>query len=209
MFQALRADYKHVPYLSQAALIAANLIPLAGVLIFGWQITTLLAVYWAETGVIGVYSLAKIMTADASSQKDGTSKIFTGYKLLLAVFFCFHFGVFMFVHGTFLFMFFAETTTVAAFNFSGVLLAVVGLFVSHGLSFYRNYWQESEYQALTPKRLMSQPYKRIMVMHFVIILGAFAMAYVGSFQVAALALLVILKTVVDLWSHVHEHTVVA
>jgi len=46
-----------------AALVVANAVPLAGVLLFGWDLATLVAVYWAENGVVGIYAVGRILTA--------------------------------------------------------------------------------------------------------------------------------------------------
>ncbi len=37
-----------------AALIVANLVPLAGVLLFGWDVMTILVLYWIENGIVGL-----------------------------------------------------------------------------------------------------------------------------------------------------------
>ena len=46
-----------------AALVIANAVPLLGVLLFGWDLATLVAVYWAENGVIGICAVGRILTA--------------------------------------------------------------------------------------------------------------------------------------------------
>lgn len=46
-----------------AALIAANAVPLVGVALLGWDLATLVAVYWAENGVVGIYAVGRILTA--------------------------------------------------------------------------------------------------------------------------------------------------
>ena len=43
--------------ISSVALVAANLLPVAGVLAAGWDVADLLLVYWAESAVIGVYAI--------------------------------------------------------------------------------------------------------------------------------------------------------
>ena len=43
----------HASPVAIALLIVANLVPLVGVLCFGWDLTTLVALYWAENGVVG------------------------------------------------------------------------------------------------------------------------------------------------------------
>lgn len=205
------SQYRHIPYAPQIALLAANFIPLLGVVFLGWQVSTILAIYWAETGVIGVYAILRILYADAKEEKgpDGVvAKIQSSSlgTLLLIVFLVFHFGMFMLVHGIFLVTLFSQVLESAGqFNFSGVLIGIVSLFVSHGISFYRNYLQSEEYSEISANELMSQPYSRVMVMHFVIILSMFGMQFFGSFQQAALIILVVMKMIADIRAHIKEH----
>jgi hypothetical protein len=51
---------------------------------------------------------------------------------------------------------------------------------------------------------MFQPYGRLVILHITIIFGAFAVIGLGQ-PVALVALLVILKTAVDLLFHLREH----
>ena len=44
-------------------LIAANLLPVAGVLLWGWSIFEIVSLYWFENVVIGVINILKILTA--------------------------------------------------------------------------------------------------------------------------------------------------
>jgi hypothetical protein len=45
---------------SSVALIAANLAPVGGVVFLSWTIEDVLLLYWAESGVIGIYNLARM-----------------------------------------------------------------------------------------------------------------------------------------------------
>src|SRR5204863_10015123 len=45
---------------SGLALIGANLVPLAGVLFFGWDLSSVMVLFWAESGVIGFYTALKM-----------------------------------------------------------------------------------------------------------------------------------------------------
>ena len=208
---SLFTNYKRIPYIPQAALLAANVVPLVGVLFFGWQVSTVLAIFWAETGVIGFYAILRIVYAGRRKELlEGnillpTTSATIG-KLLLAGFFVFHFGVFMLVHGVFLVTLISRMVdTAGQFNFLGVLVGVGSLLVSHGVSFYRNYLRGGEYKQMDANNLMSQPYKRVIVMHFVILLSVFGMQFLGSLETSALVILVVLKVIFDLRSHVSEH----
>jgi hypothetical protein len=51
---------------SAVLLLLANLIPLAGVLFFGWSLLTILVLYWLENGIVGVWNVPKIIMAQGS-----------------------------------------------------------------------------------------------------------------------------------------------
>jgi uncharacterized protein DUF6498 len=117
-------------------------------------------------------------------------------------------GGFSFVHGTFVFakfggpadahQFFPSVARVLAeIRETGIRLGVLGLLLSHGVSFVGNYLIGGEYRRASLQRLMSQPYVRVMVMHVVILFGGWLVILMHS-PVPALAMLVLLKTAVDL-----------
>jgi hypothetical protein len=85
-----------------------------------------------------------------------------------------------------------------------VRLAILSLFVSHGISFVHNYFVKCEYAQSSIKRLMTQPYSRVIIMHIAILTGGFFAMILGS-PAALLAVLVVLKTAVDVKMHLREH----
>jgi len=76
--------------------------------------------------------------------------------------------------------------------------------VSHGVSFAVNFIGRREYAGETIAALMTAPYRRIVVMHLTIIFGGGLVMLLGT-PLAALVLLVVLKTVVDLRAHRKAH----
>lgn len=107
-----------------AFLIAANLIPVAGVLIWGWSVFEIVALYWFENVIIGAFNILKMLTAsgefptqeqlkqagNANEHPDmpeylrnpaATGGIRHGIKLFLIPFFTVHYGMFCLVHGVF------------------------------------------------------------------------------------------------------------
>lgn len=182
-------------------LVVANLVPLAGVLLLGWQLTTLLAVYWAENGVVGVFAVARMLTARGSGQAASAP------TLLMVPFFCLHYGVFWVVHGLFVWLafpfLFGSGAAPSRPDPAVVLAASVALFASHGASFVLNWLGGGEYRTSTPAAEMAAPYSRVMVLHFTIVLGAFAVSFVGS-PLGALVVMVVLKTWLDLAAHLAE-----
>jgi hypothetical protein len=51
---------------SAIALLAANAIPLVGVLFFGWSLLTILVLFWIENGIVGFWNVPRILLARQS-----------------------------------------------------------------------------------------------------------------------------------------------
>ncbi len=203
------------------ALVAANLVPLIGVLVWNWSVFEIVFVYWAENLIIGLMVLLKIifsqgevtarggaknMKSPAAEQSGRAAVIAGGTKLFLVPFFIVHYGIFCAGHGTFLFTFFGrDDSSLAIDSVADVLttplqIALGALFISHLFSFFRNYIGAGEYQRLSPPQLMMSPYKRIVILHVAIILGAALTEFLGS-PVGVLVILVAAKIVLDIRGH--------
>ena len=153
----------------------------------------------------------------------------------IAGFFLVHYGMFWFVHGVFVLtlpLFAGMGTEVAGtlipiedqfvngvyvgpvslpgsdmsngLEVGAIVLAVVALAISHGISFWFNYLGRGEYRRTSAAAQMFAPYGRLMVLHITIILGGMAIALTGA-PAAALAILVVLKIVMDVGFHLAEH----
>lgn len=208
------------------ALIAANLVPLAGVLFLGWKVGDIVLLYWLENVVIGVMNLARIVSAqpDALTRNAPRGKRVRPHELLLAKlflggFFLAHYGAFCAAHATFLaFMFPVKGADGRSMEIAGVignmltdpgmLVAVLALFASHLVSYFRNYLGRGEYRQADIAQLMTRPYGRIVVVHIFIIAGGFLVTFLKS-PMIALALFVIIKTAVDLHMHRRERNVLS
>jgi len=83
-----------------AAAIGLNLIPIAGVVFWGWSAFALVFLYWFENVVIGVRTLGNIV---ANAVADGANP---AGGLALGAFFSVHYGIFCPVHGVFVFAMF-------------------------------------------------------------------------------------------------------
>ncbi len=201
------------------SLVIANLVPLVGVIAWGWDLWTLLALYWAENGVIGAYNVLKILLARGES--GGPLALAGVSRVATAAFFSVHYGIFWLVHGIFVLFalpMFAGLPSLVTDGFSydvapigGILarmdlvgLGLIGMVISHGISFWFNYIRRGEFRRATPARLMAAPYARVVVLHLTIIFGAFISMGFGT-PIGALLVLVVLKTVLDLALHNREH----
>lgn len=171
------------------ALIGTNLVPLAGVLVFGWSIQGLLVVYWLESGVLGALNLPKILYAHGSETDETRKKarqLKTNGKTVqlpddattvpefperreenwvVALFFLEHYGMFWVIHGLFV----------------GVLPAFAG-----GAGF------------LNPAELPT----------LLVGVGAAAVSHYISYlgtPVGALVVMIVVKTALDLRGHIQQH----
>jgi hypothetical protein len=201
------------------ALVVANLIPLFGVLFLGWSVWNILVIYWLENGIVGVINVLK-MSAATGEEATGLAAALTingqpassMSKVGLIPFFIVHYGIFWFVHGIFVltlpvFLSLASDTPMEL-GLGAVLFAAVGLAVSHGLSFWWNFLRGGEYRRTTPAALMFAPYRRLVALHLTIIFGALAVTLTGA-PIVAVAILVGIKTLIDLGLHLAEHRGVA
>src|SRR5438552_16780075 len=80
---------------SALVLVAANLVPLAGVLFFGWSVFATLLLFWVEDVIVGVFNILRMLTAAPDNPLAWVSKVF------MIPFFTFHYCVFVIVHGFF------------------------------------------------------------------------------------------------------------
>ena len=105
---------------SLVALIAVNLLPLIGVLFWGWSLMLILVLYWLESGIVGFINIFKIALARGGAdippvRIDEAGNITVNMRGLTAVgsnlapgclvpFFVLHYGIFWVVHGIFIFL---------------------------------------------------------------------------------------------------------
>jgi hypothetical protein len=57
-------------------LIAANLVPVAGVLFWDWSVFALLALFWMENVVVGVFFIARMLCVDPADPALWVGKLF-------------------------------------------------------------------------------------------------------------------------------------
>ena len=189
---------RRLPLASALALLAANLVPLAGVLLWGWKLHEVIVLFWAESAVIGFYTLLKMAVVGK------WLAIFAG------VFFAGHFGGFMAIHFFFIYEMFVRPLDVsvkdpAAYEalarlFTPLWPALLALFLSHGFSFALNFIARGEYRGATISGLMAAPYRRVTLMQVTLIFGGWLVMALDN-PLPALALLIVLKVATDLHAH--------
>jgi hypothetical protein len=188
-------------------LVAANLLPLAGVLWWDWDVFLLLLLFWCENVIIGVFGIARLIVA---GETDSPRETF-----VLPLFFLAHYGGFMFGHFMVIFALYSSTVEQGgrlaepgdfyreiASGYSWI--ALLALFVSHGWSFIENFMGDREHERLTLGQAMALPYRRMIITHIALLAGGFFLAEHGQ-PLAGLMILVLLKIGMDLVFHRREH----
>ena len=199
---------------SSLALIAANLVPLIGVLFYGWNVVFVLALFWIENLVIGLFNLLKMWTLAAANRQLAA--------VPTSLFFVVHYGIFCMGHGTLLWSLlnmgelpvdqyfpnassgfaslFAQGGTVFMGFFAEfgkpLALAVLALVGSHCVAFIETFVLSGEIWRKRVGELMGEPYPRILIMHIGLLGGALLLERLGS-PTWLLALLVVMKIIVD------------
>ena len=203
--EAWRSGYLRYP--SVIILIVANLVPLYGVLFWGWDLFTLMMAYWMETAAIGFWNIAHM------------ALLARWAALFLVPLFIVHFGGFMLGHLLFLQQMFGGGWNENVDNIEEFLRSLpvhwtiwIGfgaLFISHGLSFVFNalrpWWRgEISGDARQGKSVMMGTYGRVMVMHVTLLIGAALVAYFKTLT-AAFVLLIALKIFLDVAAHIRKN----
>lgn len=207
------------------ALLLGNLLPIAGVLLWNWDVRSIVTLYWSENLILGAVTLAKMFHL---RQLRATPNM---------LFFLVHYGAFCAAHGLFISELFASGMTQEALSgghafetglgerypllgplslFLEPVITIFGeanalwwwafcaLVVSHCVSFLLNYMGHAEYRRESVGSLMSAPYSRIFILHVTVLLGGLAVTELGS-PVYLIVALVLVKIFVDLKMHNREH----
>ncbi|MEO0368027.1 MAG: DUF6498-containing protein [Pseudomonadota bacterium] len=204
---------------SSLFLILANVIPLVGVLFFGWDAVLVLALFWIENLIIGVYNLIKMLAVSVFRSQWS--------KLGLTLFFVIHYGLFWTGHGLLLWnlLGFESIDPAQVLGIQGegplelflegfaimmsfierydpvIWLGLGGLVMSHGVAFIERFILAGELFKKSVNQLMTEPYKHVLMLHAGLMAGAFILTKVGS-PLWLLAVIVLIKMLVDARQHI-------
>jgi hypothetical protein len=191
------------------AAIAAALVLAWGVLFRDWPPYWILALFWIENVVIGLATLVKLVVAGRRTKAVPEA-------IATCAFFCVHYGLFCGVHGVFVAALFGAQKGAGVADqdedLGGILLGMVSdvvrdvpgqlalasIVVAVGVDLVQ--WLAAHRDARDSQLIgetMGAPYARIVVLHLVILGGAFLMQLLNA-PAAAVLLLVALKLLVDL-----------
>ena len=193
-------------------MIAANLVPVYGVLFLEWKVFPIILLFWLENVVIGGFNVFRMLAAQPESPETG-SKTWLA-KSFLVPFFCLHYGLFALGHGLFVMVVFggAFAQNSPFFKLGSVPRlvrefhlewALLGLALSHAVSFFADYLGKKEYRQADLSALMRQPYGRVVVLHLTIMGTGYLLTLIDS-PLPGLLLLVGLKIVLDVRAHLRQ-----
>jgi Family of unknown function (DUF6498) len=167
-------------------LIAANLLPVVGVWAWDWNPKEMFLVYCLETIIIGIFNLVRMGIVTLIKKKDdwhNAGKTTQQYGLFFMLFFLVHYGIFVAVQ---MGIFFGVSgigkgAGINVFNFfyklpellSNDSLIVLGIFtLGYFYKMVIEFVFSGEHRSASLMQLMFQPYGRIFVQQFTVIVGS-------------------------------------
>ncbi len=181
--------------------LAVDLLPLVAILHFGWGATPLVALYWLENLVIGLFTAARMIGAGLA-QLGGGSLAGAGVFFLVP-FFCVHYGAFCWGHGVFLAAFAdpdmglpSPASLVSwALGTGAYMLWFLGAIMTVNVAVYLvDFVGGGDIRRVSPGEEMARPYGRIITLHMAIILGA-AFAFNSDEPLLGVFLLILIRVV--------------
>ena len=170
---------------SDYMLILANLIPVYGVWFEGWNAAHIFLVFCLETIIIGIFNVVKMGATAAFIKQDdiwGTNGGMTIFSsLFLIIFFTFHYGLFVFIQTQIFFGVSGLFKNTSFFNSYLAIPKVLGndgmlvllIFITYyTLQTLYSFFLSGEYKTISMSKLMFQPYGRIFIQQFVVIIGS-------------------------------------
>lgn len=217
MFDAIRVN-EHVAsrWWQTACAIMTVATIIVGVLWWNWDMRILVLLYWVENLFLGILQIVKIAFSRSVSHSSSLSWLLRGFIIL---FFMVHYGGFCGGHGLFLliisgnggprvlsemsfawgplvFLDLLRVVTIQIWQVipSSAWFSIAGIALGRLVEVIR---ERDRWLEQSPKDLMQEPYKHIIVVHIAIIIGMF-FAMILKNPMPVLGLIVIGKFMIDL-----------
>lgn len=154
--------------------LAVDLMPIIAVIVFGWGATPLVALYWLENLVIGVFTILRMLGTIAANAANLFGALF------VVPFFTVHYGGFCYGHGVFLAVFSGKDDFPSpdglvrwALSTAPEMIWFVAAIAGVSLLYYVfDFFGRGEFRRTSLDGEMAAPYGRIITLHVAIILGA-------------------------------------
>jgi hypothetical protein len=183
---------------SSLALLAVNLGVIGLAITQDWSLPTILASYWLQSVIIGLFQAQKmanlaVFSTEGVKMNDMPVDPTPATRRGMVAFFLVHYGFFHLVYALFIVQY-------GAIAWGDVAISGLAFFANHLFSYLDSRGRVRK----TPPNIgamMAFPYIRILPMH-AFILGGALLAATGGW---AIALFMVLKTIADEAMHVIEH----
>jgi len=213
-----------------ALLVGVNLIPLAGVLVFGWSIHALLIVYWLEGLLIGLLNIPKILIAHGAEtsetrrrakRNESNGEIVTlpdppesipetpkrRAENWSVVRFYVKSQIFIWIlSGVFVWVLpiIIGSEYIRSAELTTVLFAVGAAGVSDYVSYRRDYLAAGEWRTTSPGERFNSFTDRTIVLILTIVVGGMIANHIGQ-PAIVLVVMIGVKTVYDVRTYLKEH----
>jgi len=201
-------------------LLCSNIITIVLAVAGNWDAATVLFIYWAQSIIIGIFTVISLiradtaaLTADISQSAEGNvsvgmmNRYFARYyKYFIAGFFTFHYGLFHVVYYEFI----VDSGFFGVVDFSSPeVWASCGLFFVNHLYSSLYYRHDERKGGGYIAEEFTYPYSRISPMHLTIIFGAIIVSVLSAAGIEStlpvVVLFLVLKVYADLIMHIKKH----
>ena len=186
-----------------SGIVLGNLVPLIGVLFWGWALFEIFYIYWIENVIIGAFTWLRML---ALGVRHGIGGILSA--LFMCAFFTVHYGLFCMGHGMIMTeMFYGDHLTFELtetnlfvlpwlIGMQGYAYALAGIILVETI-FNMSALRKDIAGGKELGLVMFAPYGRIVILHLTILIGGGLSLWLG-FPPAALVFLIVLKILYDL-----------
>ncbi len=191
-------------------LILVNLIPVYGVWFAEWNAPQIFLVYCLETVIVGFFNVVKMLVVLllVRTQDLNNNKLPMTIKsgIFLIVFFILHYGIFVFVQtqiffsvsgiiqGSSFFTSYQKIDNALGSNGKILLMIFIGYYTLQTIYVF---FVSGRYKIITIEKLMIEPYSRIFIQQFVVIIGS--MFLLSSANMIFILIMAIVKICFELF----------
>ena len=202
------------------SLLCSNIITIVLAVAGNWDAATVLFIYWAQSIIIGLFTIISLIRADTaaltadispSAEKNVSvgmmNRYFAGYyKYFIAGFFALHYGLFHWGYYEFI----VDSGLFGVVDFSSPeVWASCGLFFANHLYSSLYYRHDERKGGDYIAEEFFHPYSRIFPMHLTIIFGAILVSVLSAAGIEStlpvVVLFLVLKVYADLIMHIKKH----
>jgi len=202
-------------------LLCSNIITIVLAVAGNWDAATVLFIYWAQSIIIGIFTVISLLgadtaalTADISPSVEENSSVGMWsryfaryYKYFIAGFFALHYGLFHWGY----FAFIVDSGLFGVVDFSSPdVWASCGLFFANHLYSFLYYRHDERRGGDYVTEEFIHPYSRIFPMHLTIIFGAILVSVLSAAGIEStlpvVVLFLVLKLYADVGMHIKKHT---